>query len=464
MVWGWVLSSIMNLIVSLCLAEICGIFPSTGSVYDWTNKLSPPNYSPLLSYWTGNQKNIFVFHHWFNLFKKNFLFSGLFSWLGNASGNATTALYVTTTFNSILSNLELSPINSLQEVILSILLITIWSLLNFLGVEKLGWISNLSALSLVLCIFVICLSLIYSAPKLQNSSFVFFQYENDTGYQSSLYVLSLSLLLPLFSFSGYEAASLVAEETKNASIASPLGIISSVIASAIGGFIFLLSLLYSIQNVDPLIKDQNNSSISILFDQCMSKNTSNILLFLLMFNTFLCGLCNSTLSARITYALGRDNMIPFSSFVSEINSSNRSPINAIIFVYVFNICLLLLPLTSAGYSAFSNIASICTLGYQFSYAIPILCKSLFTNDRDFKKSYIYLGCFSNFLCMLSFIWLSSTSILFLLPNQYPINYSNMNYSIFYLLAFFLIALIFWITRSNKYSRDDKDYSLQQNDF
>jgi amino acid transporter len=63
MVWGWVLSSIMNLIVSLCLAEICGIFPSTGSVYDWTNKLSPPNYSPLLSYWTGNQKNIFVFHH-----------------------------------------------------------------------------------------------------------------------------------------------------------------------------------------------------------------------------------------------------------------------------------------------------------------------------------------------------------------------------------------------------------------
>ena len=137
-------------------------------------------------------------------------------------------------------------------------MITMWSLLNCFGVDKIGWISNLSALTLGLCTLLISSILIALAPTLQSSSFVFFDYENDTGFSSPIYVYTISLLMPLFSFCGYEASSLVAEETKNASIAAPFGIISSVVASAIGGFLFLVPLLYAVQSIQPIANGNNN--------------------------------------------------------------------------------------------------------------------------------------------------------------------------------------------------------------
>jgi amino acid transporter len=434
MVWGWLISSTFTFVVSLSLAEICGAFPTSGSVYHWAQELSPPEWSPFLSYWTG-----------------------LSSWLGNASGNSTTALYVTTTLSSILTASGYPPLSVIAQVLFSIFMITVWSVSNFFGVEKIGWISNLSALILVLCTFVISGTVLVMAPSLQPTSFVFFDYENDTGFSSPSYVCLISLLVPLFSFCGYEASSLVAEETKNASIAAPFGIISSVIASAIGGFVFLVPLLYAIQDIKPIADFDNDASILTLFQQSTTMPVAVFLLTLLMLNTFLNGIANTTLAARITYALGRDGMLPFSSFVTVLDSYNKSPINAIMYVYVFNFFLLLLPLTASGSAAFSSVASVCTIGYQISYAIPIICKFTFTqSDELFSKVYINLGSYSNLCGWISAVWLLVSSFVILLPTESPITFASMNYSVCVAFVFVLFGTLYWIF--NKFSPTRPQFS------
>lgn len=49
----------------------------------------------------------------------------------------------------------------------------------------------------------------------------------------------------LFAFSGYEGGAHMAEETVNATISAPKGIIYTCIASALTGFFYIVGLLYA---------------------------------------------------------------------------------------------------------------------------------------------------------------------------------------------------------------------------
>ena len=63
----------------------------------------------------------------------------------------------------------------------------------------------------------------------------------------------------LYSFSGYESAAHMTEETKNASISAPLGIIFCCLTSAFMGLFYILGLLYASGNQNAGILDAGNS-------------------------------------------------------------------------------------------------------------------------------------------------------------------------------------------------------------
>ena len=65
-----------------------------------------------------------------------------------------------------------------------------------------------------------------------------------------IYVALVGLLMSLFSLSGYEGGAHMAEETTNASISAPKGIILTCIATATTGLTHILGLLYASQSVD----------------------------------------------------------------------------------------------------------------------------------------------------------------------------------------------------------------------
>lgn len=54
------------------------------------------------------------------------------------------------------------------------------------------------------------------------------------------YVMLVGLLGALFAFSGYEAGAHLAEETQNATVSAPWGIIGTCITVAITGFIYIV--------------------------------------------------------------------------------------------------------------------------------------------------------------------------------------------------------------------------------
>ena len=105
------------------------------------------------------------------------------------------------------------------------------------------------------------------APKLSSNEFVFTKYNNQTGFENALYISMLGLLASMYAFSGYEGGATMAEETTDASISAPRGIIFSIIASAITGFILILAILYGCgENMAYIINGPSDHAVVNLFD------------------------------------------------------------------------------------------------------------------------------------------------------------------------------------------------------
>ena len=99
-----------------------------------------------------------------------------------------------------------------MTVLITIVILAIWSAKNLLNIEEQGLISDLSGLYQILsCLFVV-LVIFTVSPSLSSSKFVFEGFHNETGF-SDPYVCVIGILSSLYAFAGYEASGTMAEET-----------------------------------------------------------------------------------------------------------------------------------------------------------------------------------------------------------------------------------------------------------
>ncbi len=165
---------------------------------------------------------------------------------------------------------------------------------------------------------------------------------------------------------------------------------------------------------------------------------------LLIINMFFAGFSSMTVTSRIGFAMARDGAFPYSSYLYKVSNKTKAPDRIIGLVFVLDVLLCLLPLISS--TAFEAITGISAVGYQISYAIPILCR-LTVSRKTFKKSAFDLGWASIPIGWISVAFLCITSIFFVLPfrleNDQSITAENFNYSIVILSLIILLSLVYW---------------------
>lgn len=133
----------------------------------------------------------------------------------------------------------------------------------------------------------------------------------------------------------------------------------------------------------------------------------------------------------------------------KINPTTKAPIRSLVFVFIIDAFLLLLPLGSDV--AFDSIIGISTIGFYVSYGLPIFLKLIFAWD-NFPKTEMSLGRYSNICGILSCIWLFGTSLLLFLPPIYPVTPTSMNWTVVVVLGCGVICLFYWHAYAKKYFR------------
>ena len=165
---------------------------------------------------------------------------------------------------------------------------------------------------------------------------------------------------------------------------------------------------------------------------------------LLLINIFFAGFSSMTVTSRIGFAMARDGAFPKSNFLYKVSEKAKAPARIIGLVFIMDFLLCLLPLIST--TAFEAITGVSAVGYQISYAIPILCR-LTVSKNTFKKSAFDLGWASIPIGWVSVAFLCITSVFFVLPfkleDDHSITAENFNYTIAVLLLIIFMALVYW---------------------
>jgi len=418
MVWGWLVAFFFTIMVSASLAEIAGAYPVSGSVFHWSGLLTPNSDNAIASY-----------------------ICGWMSFLCNSASDASfaygNAVFLLAAISADGGHVSLSQF---ETVGLAIGFLTIWTLINFLKIDKIGWINKVGVLIAISSLIVTITLILVDAPSKNSTHHVFFHYESYASTKSKTLVILMSILLPVFSFAGYDGSAYLAEETQKSAEILPFAMMSVTIVNGIIGFAYIVSLLYVTTSIRDAYNAYCHEPIINVFLLSTGFNIGNFLLWLLIFNIFIGGVSSVTISGRITFALLRDDCLPFSSFWSKLDETTKAPIRAYILLYLFDLLLLFIPLLNI--TAFDSLVGISTIAYSLSYAIPILIKVLY-HRVNFENNNVSLGRYSTFVNILALFWLFSTSIILCIPRKYPVTLANFNWTPVVLLGFTFLFMLHW---------------------
>jgi amino acid transporter len=440
MVWGWIIGASFTILVGLSLAELCSRYPSAGSVYHWSGQLASAKYAPFASYITG----------WWNF-------------LGNAAGVASFASGFAQILGAAVVLGSGNPLSIGNQVCISILILAVWSVLNIMRINQQGWINNFATVFQILSCVIIVTALLSSMPDHASAEFVFATFNSDIGLDNTGYVTLVGLLTTLFTFVGYEAGGHIAEETRGARVAAPKGIVATVIVGASLGLFYLLGLLFATPSIDAVVNGDSDSEIVNLFSIVCGTKGGLALTSLVIINLFFAGVSSMTITTRITYSMARDGAFPGSNYLYHVSPATRSPMRTVLMIYVFVAILLLLPLVNE--TAFGAIVSLCTVGFQVSYAIPIYLR-VTTARNSFQPGNFHLGRASIIIGWLSALWLTFTSVLFFWPLEFPVTRDSMNWTVVVVAGVMFICMFFWIVSARhwfvgpKRKEKDVDYDVE----
>ncbi|MGH9072697.1 MAG: amino acid permease [Acidimicrobiales bacterium] len=428
MVWGWILVGIMTTVVGLGMAEVCSSYPTAGGLYYWSAKLAKSK-GPAWSWFTG----------WFNLLGQVAVTAGI---------DFGFALFFTAFLNLVFG----VSATRAHVVIVYAVVLFLHGMLNTFGVRVVAFLSDVSVWWHILGVLVIAGTLTFIPSHHSSASFVFTGFVNKTGFSNGFYVFVIGLLMAQYTFTGYDASAHMSEETRNAAVSGPRGIVSSILVSLVAGWILILGVTFAIGRYynSALASPTGVPPVQIFID-AIGRQGGEFLLFVAFVAQFYCGMASVTANSRMIYAFSRDGAMPGSSFWHRINPRTRTPTNSIWFAAVFAFILGVPYLWSP--TAYGAITSIATIGLYIAYVTPTLLRRL-ARDR-FQRGPWHLGRWSAVIGWVGVVWVGIIVVLFMLPEVSPITVHTFNYAPIAVGVVLVFAGGWWLISARRWFKGPK---------
>ena len=421
-VWGWPFVGLMTLFVGLAMAEVCSSFPTAGGLYYWSAKLAPSN-AAAWSWFTG----------WFNFLGQ----------VAVTAGIDFGAAFFLNAFLDLQFGFNARPWHT---ILLFGLILVLHAGLNQFGVRVVAKLNNISVWWHIVGVAVIVLALAFVPSHHQSTRFVFTHFVNNTGWGSSLYVGMLGLLLAQYTFTGFDASAHMTEETKDAAVAGPRGIVMSIVVSLVAGWVLLIGVTYAIQDYAGEVGSSTGVPPAQIFIDAVGQTGGKLLLLIAIGAQLFCGMASVTANSRMIYAFSRDGALPASAVWHRINPRTRTPTNAI-WLAAGGAFLLGLPyLVNA--TAYAAVTSIAVIGLFIAYVVPTFLR--LRQGDAFEPGPWQLGRWSRPIGIVSVLWVAFITVLFMLPTTSPVTRNTFNYTPIAVLAVLGFAGIWWLVSAKNW--------------
>jgi amino acid transporter len=448
MLWGWLFVGVMVIFAGMSMAEICSAFPTAGGLYYWAAKLAPGKSAPIWSWFTG----------WFNLLGQ----------VAVTAGISFGAAYSVCAFLAIWTGKEywLSPGHTIA--ILAVILF-VQGLLNTFSVRLVALLNDVSVYWHLIGVAAIFILLFWapSSGSHQSASFLFGSegwnaFKGLSGFALPMYVILIGLLNAQYTFTGYDASAHVSEETIQARISAPKGIVNSIWISLVAGFILLLAVSFALPHTFPVTisgitytsyADFANTAVNVvpwatIFIFAAGKTVGLLLVLVVIVAQFFCGMSSITANSRMIYAFSRDGAVPFSDFWHHVSKRAHVPVRSAWFGAV-GAFILSSPYMINAY-AYAAVTSIAVIGLYIAYLTPVFLRRI--NPGAFTPGpWVLSKTWGPVIGWIAIVWVVFIVIVLMLPQFSPGNtVATFNFAPVAVLAVIGFAGIWWAVSARKW--------------
>lgn len=420
MIWGWIGVGAMVLFVGAALAEVTSAYPTSGALYYMAHQLGGKKWG-----WTTG---------WLNLL-------GL---LGGIAGVDYGAAQFTGALLQMQFAFTPTP-GKLMGIYIAIL--ALHGILNLFGVRVVSLLNSVSVWWHLGGVVLIVGALWIVPAHHQSAHFVFTHFANNTGWSSPVYVSAIGLLLAAYTFCGYDASAHLSEETTGASVNAARGIVRSIWVSWIAGLVLLIGLTFAIQNYAGTINSATGVPPAQIFINSLGATGAKLLLIVVILAQLFCGNAGTAAASRMIFAFSRDNALPGSGLWRRVSTRTGTPTRAVGLAVVAALVLALPSLWSSV--AYGAVTAVNIVGMTPAYAIPVYLR--LRKGRAFVPGPWNLGRWSRPIGWIAVAWVAVVTVLFCLPQSYPVNVSTFNYAPIALLVILVLAAAWWWRARRSYS-------------
>jgi len=418
LIFGWIGVSVMVLFIGAAMAEIASAYPTSGALYFSAGKLAK-RHKGAWSWYTG----------WLNF-------------VGQVGGTAATG-YAAATFIQAFIAMQWPSyeVTAHQTVVITAVILLVQALANTYTVQLVAVVNRISVWWLLIGMVVIVVALTVMPSGHQSASFMT-HFANNTGFTNGLYGAMLGLLVTSWTFTGFDGSFHMSEETVQATVNAPRGIMRAIAYSAITGLLLMLALVYSIRDY-AAEASASAPPVQILID-ALGMGTAKLLLLIVIGSMLFCGLANMTSNTRQIFAFSRDGAMPGSRWWHSVSARTRTPVKA---VWLAAACSMALVIPGWwSHTAFTAIVSVNVVGLFLAYGVPIFLRLRLNNFQPGPWS---LGRYGKLIGSVAVTWIVISNVLFMLPQASPITPSSFNYAPIALAVVLIIATVWWFATARR---------------
>lgn len=311
-IWLWLVAAVGQTLVALVVAQFAARIALSGSSYQWASRLANPKVG-----W---------FFGWLTFW---FLAIGVV-----AMDNALAS-------QALMPLLGIAPDEDVARLI-TLALLAMQTVLVIASTRLLGVVTS-TAVALELTIVVVLVIVLGAVMVHSGSGTVDNVVSQGVAAGASDYFaigggLMAGMVMGLVTLVGFDSAANLAEEAKDPYRSVPRAIVSSVIASAVLGFIFIFILTVAIKSIPEV--STSESPVAMIIRGQLGPVTERILLSGIAFAMFGAAMVMLASCSRIVFAMARDSRFPGYTLFRRVNPRTRTPIPATVLMFVVGVVLM----------------------------------------------------------------------------------------------------------------------------
>jgi choline transport protein len=406
------------------LGEMASIQPVAGAQYHWTYYMAPAS--------------VKRFATWIQ---------GWTTWFGYVSLLAAIANVTIILLEAMITiNHPDYVAGGWHTSVLAIAMCLLHGLMNIYAFKLIPWVEMVAGV-LHICLFVIFVVVVVVMGPRNPSSF-WLQRNISSGWEKNEYVSwNLGMLTCVWSFTGFDSALHMSEETRKAKSAVPRAMFWSIFMNGMLGFIMVNVLISAMGSVEDMLSQTSQIQAILLNVTGSTKATTAMLagIFVILFSS---NLANIASVSRLTWAWSRDGGMP--AYFAYVSPKHRVPIRSVYFTVFLACALNLLNIGNTSYVAFGAITSLSSLALYISYAIAIASIIYVRmSGSALKLGEWNLGRFGFAINVFALVYTLYVIIFLPFPSTLPVTATNMNYCGPVMVAVLTIAVGLWFTGARK---------------